>query len=104
MCNEAVLSTVGERGLFSFLVHFYFSASGRAVFTGVAPSPPRFSPPLFIAYLVECPAISLLVGLSSSVANSRSRAFRKSIFAQEKVPTNLCEYAHGGAQTHETDL
>ena len=31
----------------------------------------------------------LLVDFSSSVANSRSRAFRKSIFAQEKVPTNL---------------
>ena len=35
----------------------------------------------------------LLVDLSSSVANSRSRAFRKSICAQEKVPTNLYEYA-----------
>ena len=41
---------------------------------------------------------------SSSVANSRSRAFRKSICAQEKVPTNLYEYALGGARTHETDL
>ena len=38
------------------------------------------------------------------VANSRSRAFRKSIFAQEKVPTILYEYAIGGARTHETDL
>ena len=41
---------------------------------------------------------------SSSVANSRSRAFRKSICAQEKVPTNLYEYALCGARTHETDL
>ena len=41
---------------------------------------------------------------SSSVANSRSRAFRKSICAQEKVSTNLYEYALGGARTHETDL
>ena len=39
-----------------------------------------------------------------SVANSRSRAFRKSICAQEKFPTNLHEYALGGARTHETDL
>ena len=37
-------------------------------------------------------------------ANSRSRAFRKSIYAQEKVPTNLYEYALGGIRTHETDL
>ena len=41
---------------------------------------------------------------SSSVAHSRSRAFRKSICAQEKVPTNLYAYALGGARTHETDL
>ena len=49
-------------------------------------------------------AIPLLVDLSSRVANSRSRAFHKSICAQEKVPTNLYEYALGGARTHETDL
>ena len=48
-------------------------------------------------------AIPLLVDFSSSVANTRSRAFRKSIRAQEKVPTNLYEYALGGARTHETD-
>ena len=42
--------------------------------------------------------------LSSSVANSRSSAFRMSIFAQEKVLTNLYEYALGGIRTHETDL
>ena len=40
---------------------------------------------------------------SLSVANSRSRVFRKSICAQEEVPTNLHEYALGGARTHETD-
>ena len=40
---------------------------------------------------------------SSSVANSRPRAFRRSICAQE-APTNLYEYALGGIQTHETDL
>ena len=50
-------------------------------------------------------AIPLLVDLSSSVANSHSRAFRyKSICAQEKVPTKLYEYALAGARTHETDL
>ena len=41
---------------------------------------------------------------SSSVANSRSRAFRKSMCAQEEVPTNLYENALGGIRTHETDL
>ena len=46
----------------------------------------------------------MLVDLSSSVANSRSRAFRKSVDAQEKVSTNLYEYALGGIRTHEIDL
>ena len=36
--------------------------------------------------------------------NSRSLAFRGSICAQEKVPTNLDEYALGGTRTHEIDL
>ena len=56
--------------------------------TGVVPSSPRFLPSIFIAH-TKGSAIPLLVEFSSSVANSRSRAFRKSICAQEKVPTNL---------------
>ena len=40
----------------------------------------------------------LVVDFSSSVANSRSRVVRKSICAQEKVPTNLYECALGGAR------
>ena len=39
--------------------------------------------------------------LSSNVANSRFRAFRESIRAQEKVPTHLYEYALWGTRTHE---
>ena len=39
---------------------------------------------------------TLLADFSSSVANSRFRAFRKSTCAQEKFPTNLYEYALGG--------
>ena len=46
----------------------------------------------------------MLVDMSSSVANSRSRAFRKSSRAQEKLSTNLYEYALGEIRTHETDL
>ena len=43
-------------------------------------------------------AIPLLVDFSLSVANTRSRAFRESFCALEKVPTNLYEYAcmHSG--------
>ena len=41
-----------------------------------------FSNPTARRFFVEC------------VANSRSRAFRKSICAQEKVPTNLYEHKH----------
>ena len=40
---------------------------------------------------------------SSNVANLRSRAFRESICAQEKVPTNLYKYALGGIRTHAID-
>ena len=85
-----------------FFAHFYFPASGQAVVTGVVPYSPRFLPSIFIAHRVQqshCSSFFL-----SSVANSRSRAFRKSIGAQEKVPTNVYEYALGGIRTHETDL
>ena len=90
------------RVFFFFLAHFYFPASGQAVDTGVVPFPPRFLPLIFIAHLGS--ALPLLVDFSSNVANSRSRAFRQSICAQEKVPTNLYECALGGARTHDTDL
>ena len=65
-----------------------------------------FSPPVlaFNFYRAQGPVIPLLDDFSSSIANSRSRAFRKSICAQEKVPTNLYTYALRGARTHETDL
>ena len=55
----------------------------------------------------RCRPFSPLVvafNFSSSVAISRSRAFRKSICAQEKVPTNLHEGALGGIRTQGTDL
>ena len=69
--------------------------------TGAIPASPRFSSSICIGHRF---AIPLLVDISSSVANSRSRAFRKSICGQEKVLTTLYEYALGGARTHETDL
>ena len=47
-----------------------------------------FSNPTARRLFVEC------------VAKSRSRAFLKSICAQEKVLANLYEYALGGARTH----
>ena len=70
--------------------------------TGVVPSPPPVL--AFNFYRAQGSAIPLLVGFSSSVANSRSRVFRKSFGAQEKIPTNLYEYALGGIRTRETDL
>ena len=62
-----------------------------------------FSPPVlaFNFYRAQGSAIPLLVDFSSNVANSRSRALRKSICAQEKVPTNLCEYGLERIRTHE---
>ena len=69
--------------------------------TGVFPSPPVLA---FKFYRAEGSAIPPLVDFSSSVANSRSRAFRRSICAQVKVPTNLYENALGGIRTYGTDL
>ena len=43
----------------------------------------------------------MIVDFSSSVANSRSRAFRELISAQDE---KSYEYARGGIQTHEADL
>ena len=54
-----------------------------------------FSNPTARRFFIEC---------CLTVANSRSRAFRKPVYAQEKVPTNLYKYALGGARTHDTDL
>ena len=86
---------------FSFFTHIYFLASGQAVVTGVVPSSP-YSCLQFLSRIgFSNPTARRL---SSSVANSRYGAFRKSICAPEKVLTNIYEYALGGIRTHETDL
>ena len=85
-----------------FFAHFYFPASGQAVVTGVFPSSPRFLPSIFIAHRVQqshCSSIFHRVLLTHALAVSASQ-----FCGQEKVPTNLYEYALGGARTHETDL
>ena len=98
-------STNNKNSTFFF---FFFSTLSLSSFwtsrvvTGVVPSPPSVL--AFNFYRAQGSAIPLLVDCSSNVADSRSRAFRKSICPQEKVPTNLYEYALGGARTHETDL
>ena len=86
---------------FLLLSHLYFPASGQAMVTGRCRP---LSPPIlaFNYYRAQGSAIPLLVDYSSSIANSRSRAFRKSTCAQEKVPANFYEYALGGTRTHET--
>ena len=68
------------------------------------PFPPPVLAFIFIAHSHKGSAIPLLVDFSSSVANSRSLVFCKSICAQEKVPTTSYDYALGGIRTHETDL
>ena len=52
--------------------------------TGVVPSPPRYVISLLSHIGFSIPTARRL---SSNVANSRSRAFCRSIFMQEKVPT-----------------
>ena len=57
--------------------------------TGVVLFSPRFFlPSIFIAHRVHS-AIPLLVDFSSSVANSRARAFRKSILCTRKSPNEF---------------
>ena len=69
--------------------------------SGVVPSPPRHAPSVLSRIGFNIPTSRRL---SSNVANSRFRAFRESICAQQKVPTNLYEYALGGTRTHEIEL
>ena len=87
--------------LFFFLI-LLFSSFWTSRGNRCRPFSPRFLPSFF--YRAQGSATPLLVDFSSSVANSRVHVFRKSICAQEKIPTNLYEYALGGARTHETDL
>ena len=86
-----------------FSTHIYFPPSGQAVVAGVVPSPPRFSLSIFIAHRVQQSHRSSTFH-RVLLTHSRSRAFRKSICAQEKVITNVYEYALGGIRTHEPHL
>ena len=80
---------------------FYFPASGQAVDSGVVSFPfPPGTTYLQFSSRIGFSVPTAVRRLSSNVANSRSRAFRESICAQEKVPTNLYEYALGGTRTH----
>ena len=72
--------------LFIFSSHLYFPASGQSVVTGVVPSPPRFLPSTFIAHRVQQSHCS---SIFHRVLLTHAFAFRKSICAQEKVPTNI---------------
>ena len=76
--------------------HYYFPAqlaggfytqrsSGQAVFTGVVHSPPRYVPSFLSRIGFSIPTARRF---SSNVANPRSRAFRYSIFMQEKILTS----------------
>ena len=77
----AVKSTQMHSPTFLFFTHIYFpAASGRAVVTGVAPSPPRFLPSIFIAHRVQqfhCSSIFRRVLLTHALAFSVSQFVRK---------------------------
>ena len=62
--------------VFCFFSHFYFTASGQAVVTGVVPSSPRFLPSIFIAHRVQqshCSSIFQWVLLTHALALSASQ-------------------------------
>ena len=106
--NEVIISYQQEyRPLLFFFFPRTFLLSSLWTSRGHRCRP--FFPPVlaFKFYRAQGSAIPLLVDFSSSVANSRSRIFRKSICAQEKTPSKLPGYTSmhsGGIQTHETDL
>ena len=63
-----------------FSSHFYFSASGQAVVTGVVPSPPRFLPSICIAHRFQqphCSSIFHRVLLTHALALSASQFVHK---------------------------
>ena len=85
---------------------FFFTLVLSSFWTGRGYKCRPFSLPVLV-FNLNCAwgsAIPLLVNFSSSVANSRSRAFRKSMCTQEKTLTNLYECVFGGIRSHETDL
>ena len=84
--------------LYALLLSSFYS--GQCVITGVVASSPRFLCLHFVSRIIRCAAIPILVDIPWSVATKLTHALAlsacKSICAQEKVPTNLYEYAHGG--------
>ena len=70
--------------------HLYFPASGQAVVTGLAPSPPRFLPSIFIAQRVQqsqCWSIFHRVLLTHSLALSASQFVHKK--KSHRIYTNM---------------
>ena len=66
--------------VFFLFSHFYFPASGQAVVTGVAPSPPRFLPSIFIGHRVQqshCSSIFHRVLLNHALALAASQFVHK---------------------------
>ena len=90
------VSTIGPPHSTPFLLHFYFPASEQAVVTGVVPSPPRVLPQRLSR--IGFSNSILLVDFPSSVANSRSIALRKSLYAPEKSLQNYANMHRGGLE------
>ena len=75
---------------FFLFAHFHFPASGRAVVTGVVPSPPRFLPSIFIAHRVQqshCSSIVHRVLLTHALALSASQFLYKKKF--QRIYTSM---------------
>ena len=88
------------------MLSFFLTLSLSSVWTSCVHRCRLFFPPAlafnFIAHRVQQSHRSSI--FHRVIANTRSRAFRKSVCAQKKVPKNLYEYAPGGARTLDTDL
>ena len=86
---------------FSCWSHFYFPASGQAVVSGVAPSPPPYVPSVFIAHRVQHSRCSST--FFRRMLLTHAFALSASQFVHKKK-SNACEYALVGTRTHEIDL
>ena len=112
-CNTACNCRIYIRSLFYFLYYtpyiniFFCTHQLFRFWSSHGPRCRPVFPPILSLQFVSRIRSSILTAhrcFIERLANSRSRDFRESICPQEKLPTNVYEYALGGIRTDEADL
>ena len=98
-CNRSILCCVRTAATLLF-IYFWLHTNTFQLLDKPWSQVSSLLPPVLVFnfYRAQGSAIPLLVDFSSSVANSRSRAFRKSICAQEKIPGIDTSMRSGGLE------